>query len=180
MGFSKNSRNLASFDISPYLRPKGEENVIAVEVYRNSDGSFLEAQDMFRLPGIFRSVYLTAKPKVHLRDLQVIPDVTSDLKEGSLRITSELRSQGTKAVRPDLRLSYKLYALPLYSDEVSGAPVATAEGRSTSTGTAETTLTLQSPALWSAEAPHRYVLVAELYDKAGKTLLDRASIYTGL
>ena len=73
VGFSKNSRNLASFDISPYLRPKGEENVIAVEVYRNSDGSFLEAQDMFRLPGIFRSVYLTAKPKVHLRDLQVIP-----------------------------------------------------------------------------------------------------------
>lgn len=179
VGFSKNSRNLASFDISPYLRPKEEENVIAVEVYRNSDGSFLEAQDMFRLPGIFRSVYLTAKPKVHLRDLQVIPDVTSDLKEGSLRITSELRSQGTKAVRPDLRLSYKLYALPLYSDEVSGAPVATAEGRSTSMGTAETTLTLQSPALWSAEAPHRYVLVAELYDKAGKTLLDRASIYTG-
>ena len=37
-----------------------------LEVYRNSDGSFLEAQDMFRLPGIFRSVYLTAKPKVHL------------------------------------------------------------------------------------------------------------------
>ena len=47
VGFSKNSRNLAQFDITPYLNKKGE-NVIAVEVYRNSDGSFLESQDMFR------------------------------------------------------------------------------------------------------------------------------------
>ena len=61
VGFSKNSRNLASFDVSPYL-VKGE-NVIAVEVYRHNDGSFLESQDMFRLPGIFRNVGLVAKPK---------------------------------------------------------------------------------------------------------------------
>ncbi|MBK3520068.1 sugar-binding domain-containing protein, partial [Carboxylicivirga marina] len=52
VGFSKNSRNAATFDISPFVK-KGT-NVIAAEVYRNSDGSFLEAQDMFRLPGIFR------------------------------------------------------------------------------------------------------------------------------
>lgn len=54
VGFSKNSRNTATFDITPYLR-KGA-NVLAAEVYRSSDGSFLEAQDMWRLPGIFRSV----------------------------------------------------------------------------------------------------------------------------
>ena len=53
VGFSKNSRNLAQFDITPYLNSKGE-NIVAVEVYRHSDGSFLESQDMFRLPGIFR------------------------------------------------------------------------------------------------------------------------------
>ena len=50
VGFSKNSRNTASFDITKYL-VKGE-NTVAVEVYRSSDGSFLEAQDMYRLPGI--------------------------------------------------------------------------------------------------------------------------------
>lgn len=55
VGFSKNSRNLAQFNITPYLNPKGE-NILAVEVYRHSDGSFLESQDMFRLPGIFRTV----------------------------------------------------------------------------------------------------------------------------
>ena len=80
VGFSKNSRSLASFDISRYLRPEGE-NVVAVEVYRNSDGSFLEAQDMFRLPGIFRSVYLTAKPRIHVKDLRLIPDLSPDLRE---------------------------------------------------------------------------------------------------
>ena len=50
VGFSKNSRNAARFDITPYLHEG--DNTVAVEVYRNSDGSFLEAQDMFRLPGI--------------------------------------------------------------------------------------------------------------------------------
>lgn len=52
VGFSKNSRNLAEFNITPYLNKEGEENTVAVEVYRHSDGSFLESQDMFRLPGI--------------------------------------------------------------------------------------------------------------------------------
>jgi len=66
VGFSKNSRNTARFNITPYLNPYGE-NVVAVEVYRNSDGSLLEAQDMFRLPGIFRSTYLTANPQVEIR-----------------------------------------------------------------------------------------------------------------
>ena len=61
VGFSKNSRNVASFDITPYLQ-KGKIKV-AVEVYRNSDGSFLESQDMFRLPGIFRTVALRATPQ---------------------------------------------------------------------------------------------------------------------
>ena len=56
VGFSKNSRNAANFNITPYLQ-KGK-NIVAAEVYRSSDGSFLEAQDMFRLPGIFRTVAL--------------------------------------------------------------------------------------------------------------------------
>ena len=74
VGFSKNSRNTASFNITPYLQ-KGK-NTVAAEVYRSSDGSFLEAQDMFRLPGIFRTVALYSTPKVQVRDLVVIPDWT--------------------------------------------------------------------------------------------------------
>ncbi len=67
VGFSKNSRETARFDITRYaVRGKNE---VAVEVYRSSDGSFLEAQDMFRLPGIFRNVSVTATPKVHIADM---------------------------------------------------------------------------------------------------------------
>lgn len=66
VGFSKDSRNPARFDISPYLK-KGE-NVVAAEVYRHSDGAYLECQDMFRLSGIFRNVSIFALPKVHIRD----------------------------------------------------------------------------------------------------------------
>lgn len=69
VGFSKNSRNTASFDITKYL-VEGE-NTVAVEVYRSSDGSFLEAQDMYRLPGIFRNTYLTATSKVQIRDMKI-------------------------------------------------------------------------------------------------------------
>lgn len=178
VGFSKNSRNLASFDISPYLDPKLKEHTVAVEVYRSSDGSFLEAQDMFRLPGIFRSVYLTAKPQTQLRDLRVLPGLTKDYQTGTLSIAAEVSSLSKKA-KPGQQLRYSLYGLPLYSDEAEARPVATATAKVSAFGTTEAQLTLSEPRVWSAEAPWRYVLVAELYDAGGKTLLDKASLYTG-
>ncbi len=69
VGFSKDSRSPARFDISPYLK-KGK-NVVAAEVYRHSYGCYLECQDMFRLSGIFRDVSIMALPKVHVRDFFV-------------------------------------------------------------------------------------------------------------
>ena len=178
VGFSKNSRNLASFDISPYLNVRGE-NTLAVEVYRSSDGSFLEAQDMFRLPGIFRSVYLTAKPQTQLRDLQVIPRCDRGTKEWSLDITSEITSQILANKVPQGILRYRLYRVELYSDNVADLPDGEAEVRLPLGGSTKATLAVPQPRLWSAEQPNRYVLVAELYDKSGKKLLDRASVYTG-
>ena len=179
VGFSKNSRNLASFDISPYLNARGE-NTLAVEVYRSSDGSFLEAQDMFRLPGIFRSVYLTAKPQTQLRDLQVIPRCDSKTKEWSLDITSEITSQILANKVPQGILRYRLYRVELYSDDVASVPDAETEVRLPLGGSMKANLVVSQPQLWSAEQPNRYVLVAELYDKSGKKLLDQASLYTGL
>lgn len=88
VGFSKNSRNTANFNITPYLR-KGT-NVVAAEVYRSSDGSFLEAQDMFRLPGIFRTVALYSVPKVYVRDLVAIPDLDVTYTDGSLAVSADV------------------------------------------------------------------------------------------
>jgi len=89
VGFSKNSRNTASFNITPYLT--AGKNTLAVAVYRSSDASFLESQDMFRLPGIFRTVALTSVPKLHVRDLVATPDLNAAFDEGTLSTVSTSR-----------------------------------------------------------------------------------------
>jgi Beta-galactosidase/beta-glucuronidase len=171
VGFSKNSRNTAGFNITPYLRKGG--NTVAVEVYRNSDGSFLEAQDMFRLPGIFRTVALHSVPKVHIRDLVAIPDLDAAYTDGSLTVTADIRNLDKKAVK-DYKVRYSLYANKLYSDENTlvdavSSPV-TEKIVSGETCKVRTVFHVKAPNKWSAEFPYRYTLVAELKDRKGKTV----------
>lgn len=150
VGFSKNSRNLAQFDITDYIQDG--TNTVAVEVYRNSDASNLEAQDMFRLPGIFRTVALEARPQVRVRDLRVTPTMTS------LKVAAEITApfQGQT-------ITYRLYENTLYSDENTLAGEFPGQA-------SDCTIEFPDAKPWSAEAPHRYTLVGELKDASGKTL----------
>lgn len=116
VGFSKNSRNLAQFDITPYLNAKGD-NVVALEVYRQSDGSFFESQDMFRLPGVFRNVSLTAKPKVQVRDIKAIPDYDDTYTHAKLNISAEVRNLTAKDA--------KGYTISYSSTKTSSTPTRT-------------------------------------------------------
>lgn len=170
IGFSKNSRNTSRFDITPYIK-KGE-NSISVEVYRNSDGSFLEAQDMFRLPGIIRTPYLTALPEYQIEDLAVR---TKSLEGNSatLTIDANIKSLGKSPLK-DYTFNYKIYSAELYSDNIIG-PMK--HGRISPD--LHTEIHLTDINSWSAEAPYRYVLVAELRDRKGNTL-DISSTYFGL
>ena len=176
VGFSKNSRNLAEFNITPYLNKEGEENTVAVEVYRHSDGSFLESQDMFRLPGIFRTVALTAKPQVQVRDFKAIPDLDETYSNAKLHITAQLQNLSKKAIK-GYTIQYSLYANRLYSDEntlLSGVTAsAKLAGKLNAKGEISLEATLDAANkvnLWSAEAPHRYTLVGELKDAKGRTV----------
>ena len=176
VGFSKNSRNLAEFNITPYLNKEGEENMVAVEVYRHSDGSFLESQDMFRLPGIFRTVALTAKPQVQVRDFKAIPDLDETYSNAKLYITAQLQNLSKKAIK-GYTIQYSLYANRLYSDEntlLSGVTAsAKLAGKLNAKGEISLEATLDAAnkvSLWSAEAPHRYTLVGELKDGKGRTV----------
>lgn len=176
VGFSKNSRNLAEFNITPYLNKEGEENTVAVEVYRHSDGSFLESQDMFRLPGIFRTVALTAKPQVQVRDFKAIPDLDETYSNAKLHITAQLQNLSKKAIK-GYTIQYSLYANRLYSDENTLLNGVTASaklvGKLNAKGEIELEATLDAAnkvSLWSAEAPHRYTLVGELKDGKGRTV----------
>lgn len=179
VGFSKNSRNAARFDITPYLNEKGE-NSVSVEVYRNSDGSFLEAQDMFRLPGIFRSVSLYSVPKVHVADLQAVPELSDG--KGTLKLLADIENLTAKAAK-GYSLRYSLWPCGLYSDKTAATPAGTltlklsdvaADGSASFSSRFE----IAQPKLWSAEEPWRYVLAAELLDAKGKTV-ETVSIYTG-
>ena len=180
VGFSKNSRNVASFDITPYLQ-KGK-NKVAVEVYRNSDGSFLESQDMFRLPGIFRTVALRATPKVQIFNLNILTD--TDYKTWDLQVKAEVRNLTNQPVE-GYSLRYAVYpAKQLYKDEVTETPEqqwttklpkANAQGFATTTSLQKDWKNVR---MWSAEAPYRYVLVAQLLDKKGK-VVETVSSYFG-
>ena len=179
VGFSKNSRNTARFDISGFLQEG--ENSVALEVYRNSDASFLEAQDMFRLPGIIRSVYLTAFPKVQISDLAVRTlEIGGD--RALIRIDRKLTNLKKKE-KNGLRITYTIYPVKLYTDDTSDAvrqvtaKVVTVWGEDIAL--AQTTTDIAQPLLWSAEAPYRYVLVAELKDRKGETI-DCTSTYFGI
>jgi beta-galactosidase len=173
VGFSKNSRNAATFNITSYLK-KGK-NTIAAEVYRNSDGSFLEAQDMFRLPGIYRSVALYSTPKVHIRDMQVFPDLDKNYKDGTLTVKMQMRNANKRAVKGH-SIVYSLYEHELYSEKnklVAGVTATTAIGTlagETTRMAEETKIKVPNPAKWSAEQPSMYTLVAELKDNRNRTI----------
>lgn len=157
VGFSKNSRNVAQFDITDFLQEG--ENLLAVEVYRNSDASNLEVQDMFRLPGIFRTVALEAKPRARVRDIKVTPNMTE------LKVEAKVEGIGNYTI------DYALYENALYSDE--GEKVADFAAQA-----ADCTLEFPQAKPWSPEAPHRYTLVGTLKDAEGK-VMDIFSLHTG-
>ena len=92
VGYSQGANNDAEFNITRYVRPG--RNTLAVEVYRWSDGSYLEDQDMFRLSGIHRDVYLYATPKVRLRDFRFDADLSDDFRSAGLRVRAHVANVG--------------------------------------------------------------------------------------
>ena len=173
VGFSKNSRNLAQFDITPYL-VEGE-NIVAAEVYRNSDASFLESQDMMRLPGIFRSVSLVSKPNVQVQDIVAMPDYDDTYTNAKLNLTATLRNLDKKKVK-DYTLNFSLYEFGLYSDEntlVKDVAVNVPVEQLLPGDVKQVSAVLDagtSVKPWNAEKPYRYALVGELKDKKGRTV----------
>lgn len=168
VGFSKNSRNTARFDITPYII-KGE-NSVSVEVYRSSDGSFLEAQDMFRLPGIFRSTYLTSMSKNRIEDMAVRTKSINGTN-AEVMIDAVVKFDGKPVKNYDIK--YDIYPVELYSDKVGSLK----HGHISKELSTRLDMTDIKP--WSAEIPNRYLLVAELRDKKGR-VIDCTSTYFGI
>lgn len=154
VGYTQGANNVAEFDLTPYLR-KGQ-NRLAVQVFRWSDGSYLECQDMFRMSGIFRDVYLYQTPKVSIRNhyLTASLDKNTDYRKGSMKVRLSLdnrdRQQGNKSL-----------IVRLFSPEGKLITEATKNIHYTATDTLsqiEFDFPLSNLYLWTAETPTLYTV----------------------
>ena len=159
VGYSQNSMSPAEFNVSPFVR-KGR-NKLAVEVYRWSDGSYLEDQDMWRLSGIFRPVQLWVRPKTHIADYQVTADPNADYSKAQVEAKVLLRNTSETEVR-DLSVVLK----------IEGKEIRTTASPLFGRGQGEVLLnyTIDKPQLWSAEKPNLYPFSIELRDAEGKVV----------
>ncbi len=95
VGYSQGSMLPAEFDITDYIKPN-EGNILAVEVYRWSDGSYLEDQDFWRISGIFRDVFIYAKEKVYVWDYSFNTDLVNDYKDGIFSFNFDINNSSTE------------------------------------------------------------------------------------
>ncbi|TWT89790.1 Beta-galactosidase [Pseudobythopirellula maris] len=165
IGYSQDSMCPAEFDLTEHLTDG--ENLLAVEVYRWSDGSYLEDQDMWRLSGIFRDVDLVAHSAVaSLQDFYVTTDLDDDYRDAELKISARLE-RASDASDKAFTLTARVYA-PGGDEPI--AELASEPVEWDADGAAQVALShqLTSPALWSAEKPalHRLVLTLRGADGA--------------
>ena len=163
VGLGKDSRTPVEFEITQFLR--AGENLIAVENFRWSDGSYLEDQDMWRMSGIFRDVYLWSPPNVHIRDVEVKTDLDMQYRNGQLKINARVINYGEQpvSVTVDADLLDQSGATNLsavMSQDLKPGQEAAVGGVTPVT----------APQKWTAETPNLYKLLLTLKDRNGKLL----------
>ena len=149
VGYSQGSRTPAEFDITPYLKPG--ENVLAAEVYRWCDGSYLEDQDFWRLSGIYRDVYLWSLAKPHIRDFTVVTDLDENYANAVLRVETEIENPEGTSVELQLRDASGKVLFTRVSDGKFAVPVS-------------------NPRKWNPEDPYLYTALLTLRDSDGKSV----------
>lgn len=154
VGYSVNSRNPAEFDITKYVKPG--KNLVAVEVYRYSSGTWLEDQDMWRLSGIFRSVTLWSAPPIHIRDFFVHTDLDREYRDATIRVAAKLRNYADTAGIEQI-LTARLFDKEGRAVAESSQHVGKFAPRQEQTTTLE--LKVTNPEKWTAETPNLYTLV---------------------
>ena len=154
VGYSQGSNNVAEFDLTPYLRTG--KNRLAVQVFRWSDGSYLECQDMFRMSGIFRDVYLYSTPKTAVRDHYITSqlDAASGFQNGTMNVALTLDNRDglkgekditVKLYDPEGKMVYEIKKNLAYAPEQKEIE-------------AKLSFTLTRLLPWTAETPNLYTV----------------------
>ena len=141
VGYSEDSKLEAEFNLTPYLKP-GQKNLIAFQIFRWCDGTYLEDQDFFRYSGIGRDCYLYARDKKRIEDIRVTPDLDTEYKNGSLNIALQMKGNGK---------------VNLILKDASGKEIANTQATQ-----GKATIEVQNPQKWTAETPYLYTLYASL------------------
>jgi len=168
VGFSKSSMTPAEFDITSFIEPG--ENKLAVEVYRFSDGSYLEDIDMWRLSGIYRDVDLIIRPKTFIRDYQIAAEPSNDFSNSAVNIKLNIENrsiQDNKNLKLEALISGK-NKLGQFFDIPLSKKIELLQGSSTIKVSLETIL--KYPMLWSAETPDLYNLRLNLKNDRNELL----------
>jgi len=164
VGYSQGANNDAEFNITSYIH--AGENVLAAEVYRWTDGSYLEDQDMFRLSGIHRDVYLYATPRTHVRDYHLSCNfLDEELTSSEFQVKAMVRNYDKK------KSGRQMLEVQLW-DAFGNVQTCVSQTVQPLKSEEEVEINLNSmvmnPLLWSAEKPVLYTVIVTLKDKDGK------------
>lgn len=156
LGYHQDSKTSAEFDVTDILR--AGENEVCIQVFRWSDGSYLECQDMWRLSGVERDVYLWAAPKQHIRDFKVDVSLDATFTHGQLDLTTWIANYEADSLKSDLELLAHLF------DPEQHLTYSSIQQLSEFELETETEVFFEIPDCkkWSAEFPALYQLVLEL------------------
>lgn len=168
VGINKNAKSPAEFDITPYIRPG--ENLLACQVHKFSDGSYLEDQDMWRLGGINRNVYLYSTADTRIQDFFAHPGLDNDYRHGQFSIEVELKNYTDQ----DQNRSLEVSILDKNGKSVFRQAKNTTIGASLSGGISLSGR-VSNPAKWTAETPNLYTLLLTLKDEKGNLVETTSS-----
>jgi beta-galactosidase len=163
VGYNEDSRTAAEFNITQYV--KTGKNLMAVEVYRFSDGSLLENQDMFHMSGIYRDVYLWSTAKQHIRDFEVQTDLDANYRDAILKIKASVMNYAENPASGSVSVDLL---------DLAGKAVIAQLSRKFHAAAGENEISIETPVpdpkKWTAETPNLYRILLTLSDDQGKSL----------
>lgn len=183
VGYSEDSFSPHSFDVTDYLTEDGKDNLLAVEVHKFCDGTWMEGQDMIYDGGIFRDVYLYSTPLIHIQDYNVVTDLDEEYKDADLNLSLEV-SNASDTDLSDYAVDVRLFHpdgsvfMNGYTIDIPEVNKAGSDGTK-SVVSAEGSHKVYEPKLWSAEQPNLYTMVLTLYNKSTGAYVESVSQQLG-
>ncbi len=171
-GYSEDSYDPHTFDITDLLNEKGEENVLAVKVYKFCDGTWLEDQDMIYDGGIFRDVYLTSTPLVHIQDYKLNTELNDDFTTANVDVALNTCNDSADSA-DNMAVQMKLYDAE--GKECASADADISKMASGANQSTKISFSVKEPELWDSDNPNLYTAVISLYDRDKKIHYESVS-----